>query len=175
MGVSLDNKRLLDFNQSIVEQAQSVIKALETHDATDQHPVEFGEYVGPHLRHILEHYEALVAGGDSGSAVDYDARQRDRTLEQDSQQMSARFKALSSAIAAWNLQSMQRAVSIHLQGGLCGEFDFVTQSSIGREMLFLASHATHHYALIQVYCLKRGISLGADFGKAPSTVAYERT
>lgn len=171
MKLSLHNSRLLTFNRSIVEQAQRVISALAV-----QPQIAFAEYVGPHLRHILEHYEALLAAVDnSDSLVNYDNRPRDRAAEQDAAIMSERYASIAGIIAHWDDEIILGRVRIHLQGGLTGEFDFVTESTVGREMMFLASHAIHHFALIQFYCLQHGISMEADFGKAPSTIAYERS
>lgn len=65
-------------------------------------------------------------------------------------------------------------VVVQLRGGLDGEDNFISFSSLARELLFLASHAVHHYAVIKMHCAAQGISLGEDFGKAPSTVRHAR-
>jgi hypothetical protein len=46
------------------------------------------------------------------------------------------------------------------------------QSSAGRELQVLASHTTHHYALIALLLQARGIEVEPGFGVAPSTLVY---
>jgi hypothetical protein len=50
---------------------------------------------------------------------------------------------------------------------------FSTLSTLGRELLFVSSHTVHHFALVAHYCKTAGVDLGADFGKAPATMAHE--
>jgi hypothetical protein len=47
-------------------------------------------------------------------------------------------------------------------------------SSVGRELVFLATHAVHHFAVLHVYCLQHGLIVDADLGRAPATLAHER-
>jgi hypothetical protein len=47
-------------------------------------------------------------------------------------------------------------------------------SSLGRELQFLSSHTTHHYALIKLLLDDTGVGLGPEFGVAPSTLAWQR-
>jgi hypothetical protein len=69
--------------------------------------------------------------------------------------------------------ALEQPINVIGQGGVAGEFDFTTRSSVGRELVFLASHAIHHYALLQVYCAQHGVVTDPHFGTAPSTVANE--
>lgn len=47
------------------------------------------------------------------------------------------------------------------------------QTSFGRELAFVVSHTIHHNALIGAMLHQLGVVPPADFGLAPSTVAYQ--
>src|SRR5262245_51244700 len=47
-------------------------------------------------------------------------------------------------------------------------------SSLKRELQFLLSHTTHHYALIALALRSRGFEPGSEFGVAPSTLRHWR-
>ncbi|MFM9915424.1 MAG: hypothetical protein ACKVOX_06425 [Rhizobacter sp.] len=163
-----DAERLLKFNCQLIDQALALLAA---HDGLGAPAYE--HYTGPHLRHVVEHYEALVLR-DADSVVDYDSRPRDRELERDAHLARARLTALRQQMTSWSDAMLDKPLFVRGQGGLTGEFDFVTRSSMGRELMFLASHAIHHYALLQVYCERHGIATHPSFGLAPSTVAHAR-
>lgn len=161
-----DAERLLHFNRQLIDQALALVAAHDVPGAP-----AYAQRTGPHLRHVIEHYEALVLR-DADSAVDYDRRPRDRELERDADLARARLNALKHHLAGWSDAVLEQPLRVHGQGGPAGEFDFATASSIGRELVFLASHATHHYALLQVYCEQHGIVTDPNFGRAPATVAH---
>ena len=161
-----DAERLLNFNCQLIDQALALVAAHEGPSA-----LAYEKYVGPHLRHVIEHYEALVLR-DEADEVDYDRRPRDRDLERDAGLATARLIALRRRLAAWSDAMLDKPLRVHGQGGLAGEFDFSTHSSMGRELVFLASHAIHHYALLQVHCEQLGIATDPNLGLAPSTVAH---
>jgi len=163
-----DTQRLLGFNQRLIEHALTLVAA---HAGPGRPP-----YAGPagsHLRHLIEHYEALLFPAQAG-IVDYDARARDAELEADPHVARARLQALHRAIAACSVARLGDAIEVRGQGGLMGEFDFQVTSSLGRELAFMASHTVHHFALLAGYCRERGITTPEGFGQAPATRAHER-
>lgn len=160
-------ERLLHFNRQVIDQALALVAAFEVPDAP-----AYEQYTGPHLRHVIEHYEALLLR-DADSAVNYDRRPRDRELECNSQLARTRLIALKQRLIDWSDDALKQSLHVRAQVGPAGEFDVVTPSTIGRELVFVASHATHHYALLQVYCEQHGISTAPNLGRAPSTVAND--
>lgn len=162
-----DAERLLQFNRQVIDQALALVAAFEVPGAP-----AYEQYTGPHLRHVIEHYEALLLR-DADSAVNYDRRPRDRELECNSQLARARLIALKQRLIGWSDDALEHSLSVGVQVGPAGEFDVVIPSTIGRELVFVASHATHHYALLRVYCAQHGISTDPNLGRAPSTVAND--
>lgn len=162
---------LLDFNQQVLDQALAVLGHF---GATGQAAKPaLGGPVGAHLRHIVEHYAALVFPAEAG-VVDYDARPRERALESDPQLASSRLRALRQQLATWPAALLARSVRVRGQGGLLGDRGFEVSSTLGRELAFVASHAIHHFAALAAHAGALGVILPGDFGKAPSTVAHER-
>lgn len=163
-----DLRKLIDYNIDVLSQGLHIIAAyLARPDC------EYARHSGPHLRHIIEHYEALIRGVEA-RAVDYDDRQRDPAPERDPLVARARIEALQHQLTALDADAMEQPIAVNLRGGLSGDDNFVSFSSLKRELLFVASHATHHYAALSLHCRSQGIDLGADFGKAPSTVRHAR-
>ena len=159
--------RLLDFNQQMLDQALAVVSQHEVPNAPP-----FVGPVGAHLRHVVEHYEALVHGLSLG-VVDYDGRPRDRQLETSPTLARDRLLGLRQVLGQWTPDMLDRPVQVLGQGGITGDFDFCVTSSVGRELAFLASHAVHHFALLIEHLQRHGVPVPAHFGKAPGTVANE--
>lgn len=164
-------ERLLAFNQQVLDQALAVVGG-HTVPGKPQSAPQFVGPVGAHLRHVIEHYEALVNGLTHG-VVDYDGRPRDRQLETSATMARDRLLGLRQVLGQWTPDMLDRPVQVHGQGGICGDFDFCVTSSVGRELAFLASHAVHHFALLTEHLQRQGVPLPAHFGKAPGTVANE--
>ena len=125
-------------------------------------------------RHVIEHYEALLSPTLPG-IVDYDQRPRDRELERSGRLARTRLMALLERLSDSGHLDLDATVSVHGQAGLAGDLGFVVTSTIGRELVSVASHAVHHFALLHAHCLQHGIPTGENFGKAPATVAHERS
>ena len=160
-------ERLLRFNIDLLDQAVSLVQAHEHAEAP-----AFADYAGAHVRHVIEHYEALLLRPDA-DVIDYDNRPRDRELERCTQRARARLQRLQQRLRAWPAVSLAMPIRVSSRIGAAGEFEFETRSSVGRELVFLASHAVHHFALLQVYCREHGLSMGSRFGVAPATLAHQ--
>ena len=162
-----DLRRLLHFNHQVLAQAQALVVAHEGASA----PAYDGP-VGAHLRHVIEHHEALLLAPQP-DRIDYDRRPRDRQLERRPDLASRRLLALQARLAAVGAAG-DTPLRVRGQAGIAGDFEFDVASTFGRELVFVASHALHHFALLQPYCRQHGIAVDATFGKAPATVAFER-
>jgi hypothetical protein len=163
-----DTQRPLKFSIDVLAQALTLVALHELPGAP-----AYGAVVGPHLRHVIEHCEALLSPAEPGS-VDYDRRPRDRELECRPAVARARLEALQARLLQWTDAQLAAPLHVRGQGGLAGDFDFAVESSAGRELVFVTSHAIHHYALLQAHCKQHGIPVNAEFGRAPATLAHER-
>ena len=161
-------QKLLRYNVDVIEQGLQLIDLYRA-DGRD----EFGCYCGPHLRHIVEHYDAFTLHIHT-SSVDYDTRARDHALESDPLLARQRLRHVQQQLLALDVGRIAEPIAVQMRGGLGGEDNYVSFSSLSRELLFLASHAIHHYALVRVRCEASGMQLDEHFGKAPATVRHAR-
>lgn len=170
-------QRLLQFSIDVLDQALAMVDSLASVASLASHEVPgapaYAAVIGPHLRHVIEHYEALLSPAQPG-VVDYDQRPRDRELERQPAVARARLVALQARLLNSTHAQLGAPLQVRGLGGLAGEFEFAVASSTGRELVFVASHAIHHFALLQVHCKQHGIPIDAQFGRAPATVAHER-
>jgi len=127
--------------------------------------------VGAQFRHILDHYAALF-GGLPSRRVNYDARQRDRALEVDQVAAAAAARQWIGALDTLKAASGNLQLTVQSDSGGGPDHPDWRESSLGRELQFLASHTVHHYALIKLLLEGHGVRLDDDFGMAPSTRAH---
>jgi hypothetical protein len=163
-----DSPCLFAFNVRLLEQALALAAA---HAGPGRPP--YAGLVGSHLRHVIEHFEALLFPAVTGS-VDYDSRPRDADLDASPHVARTRLQALQTALTDTTAASFAEPLQVLGHGGLEGECSFRVMSSLGRELAFVASHTIHHFALLADHCRRQGIPTPEGFGKAPSTRAHER-
>lgn len=133
-----------------------------------------GKPVGPHFRHILEHYSCFLSGLPSGR-IDYDSRAREAQLERDPEAARERIRELIGGLTLVASQDLEAGAEIRLESGQGEETDQWSRSTLRRELQFLLSHTVHHFALIGLLLGQLGVDAGPDFGVAPSTLKHWRS
>ncbi len=137
----------------------------------------FRSAIGPHARHVLDHYDALYAALPPQQApltVSYDERARDTRTEQDRQFAAQRVRRVLLHLERLASLDSAQPLIIYCSTTPDRPAEPVT-STLGRELQFLQSHCIHHLAVIAVRAEAAGMTLPAEFGKAPATIAQERT
>lgn len=166
--MAIDTDSLLPSAHGTLEQLFELVRA---HDAPGR--PAFAGPVGSHLRHVIEHFEALVFPAQPGH-VDYDQRPRDRALETSTAVARQRLARLAQELMAWPEHALRAPLLVAGVIGPLGEQRFAVPSTVGRELVFVTSHAVHHLALLQPHCRQHGLTTDRHFGKAPATIAHER-
>jgi hypothetical protein len=156
-------------NLRLLEQGRDLIASLP--DAAFTVANVAGKPVGPHFRHVLEHYSCFL-DGFGGGQIDYDARPREAALESDRAFAGQRIRELIDGLAGLDGADLDRPAQARHESGLGGEEEQWSRTTPRRELHFLLSHTVHHYALIGLLLAQRGIDAGSDFGVAPSTLKY---
>lgn len=123
--------------------------------------------VGKHFRHILDHFTCIIDGMEEG-VINYENRRRGSNLESNRLSAIVEFERVQAWIDSLSPVQSGKAVTVICDVGVGETAIASVPSSIGRELMFATSHATHHYALIKN--LVKGIETEAHFGIAPSTV-----
>ena len=126
--------------------------------------------LGKHVRHIIDHYDALLSGLEAdGDTVDYERRRRDEFLEQWPHQAARRLAELETVLAA----AIDRYPPVRLgQTYHLGDGALVLETSLARELAFLTSHTIHHMAILGLLAEQIGIALPEAFGVHPSTLRH---
>jgi hypothetical protein len=155
---------LIQFNCQLLKQARDVVKAV---DGTE---IEFSAKVGPHLRHVIEHYQLLLDGVSNG-CVDYEKRTRGGCLESDPDAMLAALTEVEELLTGRPLP-MEAPIRAEFAVGMVGEDQMAAESSLGRELQFVGLHAIHHYAFVALALKEANVALPDGFGVAPGTRRY---
>jgi len=128
--------------------------------------------IGPQFRHVIDCYRCFLRDLPTGR-VDYDRRERDPAVESDRDRCLRALRAVAAELDALDVADPDAALRVKTNAHPTTPADEVfTPSSVARELQFLASHTIHHYALIAVTLHGRGFAPDAEFGVAPSTLAY---
>lgn len=161
----LGREPLIQENIAYLRQARELLSNLE--DETYGRVVDISpSAVSGHLRHCIEFYQCLL-NGMGRKRVDYDARPRDERLEssrvhacESIEELIAGLRALGPSSPGLKVRTGPRAKESWID------------SSLDRELLYLAQHTVHHFALIAMLLRFQGIRPHRDFGVAPSTLEY---
>lgn len=162
-------KALLDANQALLNDAAALFGRLDDSTYAQPFPAYASGSLGQHLRHVLDHYHAVLC--TQNGVVDFDSRRRDSHIE------SSRHAGLNEIrrILDELLSLVDREVLIRSESSPSDTVVIEARSTIKRELLFAASHATHHFALIAMLLRVQGLAVPLAFGVAPATLTYHRS
>lgn len=144
-----------------------------------------GASIGQHIRHSNDHIEkALYATSHPETIkIQYDIRKRGCPDENDMIAAGERIERVIQMLREiGDSQEYIPVIDHRIQACfmLSGddEHEFPLPSTAARELGFAAHHAIHHLALVRIIALHTlklpESDLPSDFGKAPSTVNFER-
>ena len=162
----------------ILAQAEELLTTISAKDYQAVLQPHFSGSIGGHIRHILDHFSALQVAHSKAEidncVIDYNKRRRFSEIEKDPSaalQESHRIQVWLSAITAHEYDlPVQLCSEISIQdkqSALC-------TSTFQRELVFVASHAIHHYALVRIIRAMQGYELSTKFGYAPATLSHLR-
>lgn len=158
---------------AMLDQCAGFLTPIERQAYTTPSPGMFGGTIGQHVRHSLDHFAAALTALD-GETIDYDHRERGTSIETDPQAALRQIWAMRERLAELGQAELRRRVRIRVMltaGGDETELD----STLERELAFAAHHAIHHHAMIAAISVEMKRPVPAGFGKAPSTLHFERT
>lgn len=129
--------------------------------------------IGEHLRHVLDLYYALK-DNIAAKMIDYDMRRRGALVE------SCRLTGLLELrqIKAWLLTLQPHMMNDKLI--MSTEVSVVhtdvaqVETSLIRELIFVSTHAVHHYALMDISAKLCDFATPKNMGVAPATLTALR-
>ncbi len=159
---------------ALLGQFAEFIRTLDDRVYTHESATVVGGTIGKHLRHSLDHFRAAIAGRAGNDAeIDYDHRERCVPMESDRRAALAAIAELCGAVALLGPADLDSPVRIRVMlaaDGSCVRLG----STLGRELAFATHHAIHHQAMVRAIAAEFGVRVGPEFGKAPSTLNFER-
>jgi len=154
----------------VLKQLVELIDKLEDEQFSRPLPILSGNTIGKHIRHIIELYDQLLNGYESG-IVNYDDRQRDQRTETESSYAINKLMQITSECESKSDKPIQLIVDYSMDEHTNDNVN----SSYKRELAYNMEHAIHHMAIIKMAVENEfeEIILDKSFGVAPSTLRYK--
>jgi uncharacterized damage-inducible protein DinB len=158
---------------ALLAQCEEFVREVPDAVYTAESQVMPGGTVGKHLRHLIDHYAAILGAIETQGVVDYDHRDRDVPMENSRDVATASLQSIAGSIARLATLSAETPLTIRVMVSGDGA-QAVLVSSLGRELAFATHHAVHHQAMMKAIAGELGVEAPTHFGKAPSTLKHER-
>ena len=153
----------------IINQLKQIIGQLNDEEFAKPIAILSGNSIGKHIRHIIEFYECLMNGYESGK-INYDSRNRNQEYE-----VSVN-RAIEVLICVESFMFTTNDKPLLLLSAVNGkENEVKSATSFSRELVYNLEHTTHHMAIIGI-ALKNTcpqLHIPENFGIAYSTIQYQ--
>ncbi|RYH02502.1 DinB family protein [archaeon] len=169
-----DKQLILSQAHSMLQQKLLVLDLLTDEDYCKKNVDIFNSSIGGHLRHSMDHYEALVTAASSPSSfADYDSRSRNTLVETNRKAAKDSVLALQKKLEKLDLE---KNIEVSFIGETKTFTSFKLTSTVARELSFASHHGIHHMSMIKLLLQGMGYSLPAEanVGIAPSTVLHHK-
>ena len=166
------HEALLTQNERLLRQALDLLARIDDRRYKSSPRGLAPHRVCGHLRHIIEFYECFLNGLVS-THIDYDARQRDLTLEKSLAAAATRICSIIDRLENEPALHYDNVLFVRMEDSESLNLpDPFLMSSLARELAMLSSHTIHHFALIAMTLRAHGVAMDPDFGMAPSTLRF---
>lgn len=161
---------IVEENAHAIGQLVDLLETLPAHLYRQCFGLRKQHVIGKHVRHIIDHYSALLlATASPGALLDYESRNRDLLLETDRRAGRDCLSDVLQELRDRFHNTYPNELAMLYTGD--GQRQVVT-TSVDRELVFLASHTVHHMAIIGMLAEQAGVDVSADFGVHPSTLRH---
>jgi uncharacterized damage-inducible protein DinB len=164
--------QLQQISVDILKQLIAVSEQLQDEDFRQPLDILSKNSIGKHIRHIIEFYDLMMVGNQSG-AVDYDKRSHDKVLEENRVLAIEKMNALALEIAS---VSADKSIVMTANYSLKDYEPLNISTTLFRELQYNIEHAVHHMAIIKIALISSfpGLRIPDNFGIAHSTIKYQR-
>jgi uncharacterized damage-inducible protein DinB len=162
------NRQLTKSIETILAQIGTMLNALSDEQYGRSLPVLSGASLGGHVRHVIEFFIELDRGYRTGD-VNYDARRRDKAIEQQREVALTQLHRIAATLGKENkVLSLTTAIEASDTG-------FRVTTNYERELVYNLEHAVHHMALMKIGIRAlTALPLPESFGVASSTIRYRQ-
>lgn len=152
-----------------LQQLKDLLVQLSPAQFVEKLPVLSYSTIGMHVRHVVEFYECLLES-ETTQQVDYDARKRNATLENDPQTCIGAIEVIVDRV-------FRHEEDFPIQ--LCANYSLSEGESTSvpttflRELLYNIEHTVHHLAIIKIgvkHLDTDTVLIDEQFGVAISTL-----
>jgi hypothetical protein len=164
---------MLSSQLELVEQAKVFLSGISAEDYQRIFKPHMSSSIGVHMRHILDHYLALQSGLSTG-LVDYNQRQRGSEIESNAQRAMQSWQNIETWLIENCANDLEKPLQVISETSLLSTHSECVNSTLGRELLFVASHAIHHFSLMAISQSLLGEPCPNNFGVAPATASFQR-
>ena len=160
---------LSNISIQVLDQLAEQLSRLRVDQFSTKLSVFNGSSVGDHARHVIEFYDCLLAGLETGE-VNYDARQRDLQIAQNRDYALRIIEKIVEKLG--NRTSSPRSLTLTARFG--EEVECCIPTSFEREEVYLIEHSIHHFALIRIGIQENWpeMEVISGFGFAHSTLQF---
>jgi hypothetical protein len=160
----------------VIHQAKMYLTNVSTADYTTIISPNFISSAGAHIRHIIDHYLAVITGIESGM-IDYDVRSRGGKIETDPTEALQKIDIITEWISQLSPDDLAKTITLSTEVSVSTKNVQTVTTSVARELIFAGGHAVHHYAMIAQIALAQEsstLNITPTFGLAPSTATFLR-
>ncbi|WP_143061604.1 DinB family protein [Dyadobacter sp. SG02] len=162
------NRQLTKSIETVLAQIGAMLDALSDEQYRRTLPVLSGASLGGHVRHVIEFFIELDRGYQTGK-VNYDARSRDKAIEQHRRVALASLRRVTASL------NKENKVLLLASAAEAGDTGFHVTTNYERELVYNLEHAVHHMALIKIGIgTLTALHLPESFGVAGSTLRYRQ-
>jgi hypothetical protein len=168
-----NNAMALEGQLETVQQAKDFLLGLSAEHYQVVIKPHFASSAGAHMRHILDHYLALKDGLSQGF-INYNKRNRYSNVESCPQTALLQWQDVEKWLIEVSLLDADTLLIVVCEASVNKTQNTQTKSTLARELVFVSSHAVHHFSLLAVINSLLGNKDEINFGIAPSTATYVR-
>ena len=162
---------LISQTKSVFIQLTNAINQLEHSDY--KKPLEnlSGSSIGQHVRHVIEFYQCLMNGYETG-IIDYDKRIRNKMIEE-SREFA--LQCINKIVFDIEQSSLKKILSLEIFYEHENE-TIKLSTTFERELVYNIEHSVHHMALLKIGIkeINENILLPSEFGVAVSTIRHHQ-
>ncbi|MCF2948619.1 hypothetical protein L0668_10920 [Paraglaciecola aquimarina] len=156
-----------------VSQAKTFLVGLNEKEYQTIMAPHFSSSAGAHMRHILDHYLALRNGVEHG-VINYNKRHRHSDIESCPQAALSAWEELQTWLTEVCQLNADLPLTVICETSVNQTHNTHSRSTLARELVFVSSHAIHHFSLLAVMSSLLGQQTESQFGIAPSTATFLR-
>jgi hypothetical protein len=169
----LNHAITLEDQLETVQQAKAYLVGLSAENYQVVIKPHFASSAGTHMRHILDHYLALKDGLNQG-LINYNKRNRYSSVESCPQMALLQWQKVEQWLKEVSQLDTDISLTVVCETSVNKTQNTQTKSTLARELVFVSSHAVHHFSLLAVINSLLGNKDEINFGIAPSTATYVR-